>query len=402
MTWTTPVHLSDAYGDAVMTDTPKGYWKLDSTFADFSGGKHVGSAFGSYLFALGAYQTAVYLDGTSFFSVVDHADLDLGDVLTLEAWVLPTSTGTVRNICDKGTGGYIFQISATNFLQFGKTGTAIIVTSTVAIPSDGAWHHVVATKNGATVKLYIDGIDRTGTVTNQTLANTSNDLHVGRDWTGGNSYYGGLDEVAVYSTAISSARVTAHFNARATVAGTVTAAVWNAQVADNLLHLYNGKTLYVPSDPSGDLAAPGKVHGFRSGAFCMPVINRDLITLNSMAYRSDTANGKVDLGVYIDDGNGTTCSKISTTGLTAMPAGAGTKQISLLLPAPILPYTKYWLVIGFAITKSGSGGKLGTVLGTDGPLKPLCKRAVNVMPLPTVITFDAVAPTAAPMIAGFP
>jgi hypothetical protein len=181
---------------------------------------------------------------------------------------------------------------------------------------------------------------------------------------------------------------------------------WNTQIVENLIWAYEGKLLYLPT-PSEDLTASGKVHGIRDGAYCVPVINRDAGTLTQMAYRSDTANSKIDMGIYLDDGNGTTCSKISTTGLTVMAGGAGAKMVPLALPAPVTPFTKYWLVIGFAITKSGSGGKLGTILGTDGPMLSLCKRALNVMPLPTVITFDTSTkardqPTASPCLAAFP
>jgi hypothetical protein len=239
-------------------------------------------------------------------------------------------------------------------------------------------------------------------------------MNIGRKYNGDELFNGGLDELAVYPAALSSARVSAHFTARVTLPGTITAATYNAHVADNLTWRHTGLLLYLPT-PSEDLTAAGKVHGFRSGAFCVPVIANGVGTLNSMAYRSDTANGKVDLGIYLDDGNGTTCSKISTTGLTAMPPGAGSKQISLAQPAPITTYQKYWLVMGFAITKSGSGGKLGTVLGTDGPTTLLCRRAVNVMPLPTVITFETtnpvdpaavpptpIIPTSTPCLAAFP
>jgi len=187
----------------------------------------------------------------------------------------------------------------------------------------------------------------------------------------------------------------------APVQGNPTAAKWNAYVAGDLDFLYRGYGMWLPT-PSQSIDGQSKVHGFNLGAFLVPVMCKDAITLNSIAYRSDTANGTIDLGVYQDDGNGTTCSKVATTDLTPMPGGSGAKQITLENPAPLTPWTKYWLAIGFAITVSGSGGSLGTVLGTDGVLLGLCKRAVNVMPLPTVITFDTVAPTCSPCLAGLP
>jgi hypothetical protein len=184
--------------------------------------------------------------------------------------------------------------------------------------------------------------------------------------------------------------------------GQMTAARYNPMVADNLTWLHDGSPLYLPSDPSGDLTGVPKARAPVNGALCIPVINRDSFTATSMGYRSDTADGKIDLGIYLDDGNGLTISKIATTGLTLMPSGAGPKQIALALPAVLKPLKKYWLVMGMAITVSGSGGAVGAVLGTTGVLLPLCKRAVNCMPLPTVITFDTVAPACSPCLAAYP
>lgn len=152
--------------------------------------------------------------------------MNVGDVVTVEAWVkIAGSTETVRCILDRGpdlavTGAYKLYINANNRLALGKCnnspGHIEIVQSTRTVDVDGVFHHVVATKNGSTVKLYIDTQDVTGTVTNQTLGNhTSGDI-----WTIGMNYFGSadwfngwIDEVAVYPTALSQARITAHWQA---------------------------------------------------------------------------------------------------------------------------------------------------------------------------------------------
>jgi hypothetical protein len=51
-----------------------------------------------------------------------------------------------------------------------RSGTANIGASTVAVHDD-AWHHVVWTKSGATKVIYIDGVDRTGWITDSTATN---------------------------------------------------------------------------------------------------------------------------------------------------------------------------------------------------------------------------------------
>jgi hypothetical protein len=87
------------------------------------------------------------------------------------------------------------------------------VSSTVALALN-QWSHVVVTKSGATVKLYINAVDSTGAVVNATLADTTSALNIGRDVAFPAQYFNGrIDEVAVYPTALSAARVAAHYAA---------------------------------------------------------------------------------------------------------------------------------------------------------------------------------------------
>ena len=82
--------------------------------------------------------------------------------------------------------------------------------------NDGAWHHVVFTRTqtSGTRFLYVDGA-QVGTSTGGTGSlSGSATIDFGRISTGGNYYAGSLDEVAVYSAALSGATVTAHYAAR--------------------------------------------------------------------------------------------------------------------------------------------------------------------------------------------
>lgn len=75
-----------------------------------------------------------------------------------------------------------------------------------------AWHHLVAVYGSGTATLYVDGVAGTGSaiaavgsVTDLVELNTN---HSNTNFAG--AFY---SEVAIYSTALSSSRVTAHFNA---------------------------------------------------------------------------------------------------------------------------------------------------------------------------------------------
>jgi hypothetical protein len=94
----------------------------------------------------------------------------------------------------------------------GGTGAVTTASSTIAV-TDQTWHHVVATKNGSEVRIYIDGVDRTAPGTAVTLSSNATALNIGRASTGSAYTSGDIDEVAIYPTALSAARVQAHYQA---------------------------------------------------------------------------------------------------------------------------------------------------------------------------------------------
>jgi titin len=205
----------------VLADNPVGYWRLDETSGTRAAdtmGKNPGTYTGGYTLAqTGAIpsdaDTAVLFDGTTgYVSAANSTSLTLTDgPLTLEAWVKRGASNHTDVIIHKGTGAYQLRFNASNRLTLAKANTADIASSTAAI-TDTNWHHCVATKNGSSVHLYLDGVDVTGTVTNQTLVNaTGSTLRLGTD---SNTWLKGtLDEVAIYTVVLSPQRVRAHYAA---------------------------------------------------------------------------------------------------------------------------------------------------------------------------------------------
>lgn len=144
--------------------------------------------------------------------------LDLGDgPMTLEAWInLQGRIGIpYRGILSKGNGAYYLRLDGNNTLRWIQAAVYDMGGSTVPVPSTG-WHHVVGTKNGAAMKLYIDGVDRTGPMDNRTLVNTTMQLFLSSDNQGGwhgEVLQGDLAEVAVYNQVLTPAQVLEHYNA---------------------------------------------------------------------------------------------------------------------------------------------------------------------------------------------
>jgi hypothetical protein len=210
------------YQNEVLADTPILYWRLNDSSgaaADTSGNSHPGTYTGSpTLSAAGPLNeggtASVTFNGTSQYVTLAHtAALNVADVLTLECWYKGTASGTNRALIAKGTSSYYLDVEASK-LTLIKAGVGNIVASTVNV-NDNLWHHCVATKNGSTVKLYVDGADVTGAVSNQTMADSTDPFNVAvRSPVASGEYItGSIAEVALYSTALSLARVQAHYNA---------------------------------------------------------------------------------------------------------------------------------------------------------------------------------------------
>jgi Concanavalin A-like lectin/glucanases superfamily/Bacterial Ig-like domain len=217
---------ASAYSQAVLSDGPAAYWRVgepsgslatdqtaNGNLAAYSGGATLGVP-GALS---GDSDTAVSFDGVDdALSAPDAPSLDLSSGATVEAWVKRAKTGWQVVAGKPGNGqsrfeNYALWFDSSNFLRaFFGNGLAYASISS-ATPLDTNWHHVAATYDNATIRLYIDGaLNASGAASVQLTPNTQ-PMNVGRDQF--NSYYfgGRLDEVAVYPTALSAARISRHY-----------------------------------------------------------------------------------------------------------------------------------------------------------------------------------------------
>jgi len=161
--------------------------------------------------------TAVRLNGTSqYVTVADNTTLNVANgPLSVEAWVkftsIPSSTAVVVR---RGTNAYSlgFNGGAGNTFYLTKAGSSTdIVTTSTTVSDTTTWHHIVATKTGATSHIYLDGQDVTTIVGDQTLADPGTALWIGANQ-GSNQYFpGSIDEVAVYNVVLTAAQVLDHY-----------------------------------------------------------------------------------------------------------------------------------------------------------------------------------------------
>jgi len=214
------------YSATVLGDGPVGYWRFGEpsgpTAIDSSGNNHHGTYLGGPLLGqpgalAGDPDTAVLLDGVDdVVRVPDAAGLDMGDQFTLEGWIKRSSDAKSHALFNKGSGGLhlvVMNAGAGNKVHLRKTNVSTIATSTAAVPADGLFHHIAATKIGTTVKIYVDGVEGTTPVSPiQVVQNTAFPLLFGS----GGTLPATIDEFAIYDQVLTGAEIAAHYAAGTT------------------------------------------------------------------------------------------------------------------------------------------------------------------------------------------
>jgi len=224
----------NAYEEALAADNPVFVASMEEAsgnLTDLIAGK-VGTVTGSPTYGAAAFVTGKtsidFSNVADYFTFSDHADLDLGDTgFTIEFWYArDDDTGGNQVIINKQTNAYAVNIVSTDKFQFGKAGVAGIVRTVETIPSDGSQHHYAITRSAASLAghaIYIDGVSVSIEASDSptaSLADNALALEIGRE-AGQQSAGGKLAYVAFYKTALSAARILAHYNAAAS-GGSVT------------------------------------------------------------------------------------------------------------------------------------------------------------------------------------
>lgn len=176
---------------------------------------------------LGA-DAAMNFDGATGCAV-SAAAVSNPTTFSLETWFRTTTTtgGWLVGFGDKSTptaNGVSHDrniyLRDNGMLTFGTWIGSVSSVTTTKSYNDGGWHQVVATLSSAGTRLYVDGALQ-GSSGTTTAENVTGYWHVGCDmigsgWPGVPSSYffaGDLDEVAIYTTALSATAVASHFRA---------------------------------------------------------------------------------------------------------------------------------------------------------------------------------------------
>ena len=189
-----------------------------TTVADASGNKNTGSITGATWTTQGRSGGALSFNGTSNLVLIpSSASLNVSAAMTLEAWIYPTASQSGwRTIMQREVDAYFLNASNdTGALRpsGGGTfrGTVAFVTGTTANPVN-AWTHVALTYDGATLRLYVNGVLTASQARTGAVQTNSSPLRIGGNSPYGEYFQGRIDEVRVYNRALSQAEIQTDMN----------------------------------------------------------------------------------------------------------------------------------------------------------------------------------------------
>ncbi len=194
------------------------WWKAEGNTAELVNNT-LGSVLGNTTYVPGRVGQAFSFDGTGDTMVAGtNVNWRLQD-FTIEAWIKrasPTQSSTSANnaeLIGYGNGGYGFGLMDDGRLFLTKIDISIIYS--VLTVTDTNWHHVAVTKEGPTVIMYLDGTGNAAGAYGDTFSFGTALGVGGRGDNQANSFYGRIDEAAIYSRPLAGAEILSIFNAGA-------------------------------------------------------------------------------------------------------------------------------------------------------------------------------------------
>ncbi len=217
------------------------HWEFEDDLLDSKDGNNGEFFIGSENYVSGAFGKSLKFLSGDYVKVLHNSNLNPTEELSVEVWVNPDSndnpqiSALVKKSDVDQTNGYT--IEGANHIYGGKNKFRFIIylgaddcpgdgdlglpvgwCSTGPTPSlDSEWHQLVGTYDGSKMKLYLNGVLVSGSTfeVSGEIGESLNDLMIGKDPSNPDVPVrfskGKIDEVAIYSCALTSQEVLEHY-----------------------------------------------------------------------------------------------------------------------------------------------------------------------------------------------
>jgi concanavalin A-like lectin/glucanase superfamily protein len=178
---------------------------------DVTGNGHTGTLSGA-TWALGRFEGALSFDGVDdWVTVTDAATLDLTTGMTLEAWLHPTALSGWRSaIMKETTTGLAYALYASDGAvptgSMSRAGVDYHAQGTAALALN-TWTHVAVTYDGATLRLFVNAVERGTLAVSGSLAGSTGPLRIGGNAVWDEHFSGRIDEVRIYNRPLTATEI---------------------------------------------------------------------------------------------------------------------------------------------------------------------------------------------------
>lgn len=330
-----------SYSSEVLARSPYGYWRhgeaSGTTAADSSGNARDGTytngpTLGTTGLLTGDSDTAVtYASASSQrMNVPDDNGLDGLTTFTIVALIKPTTvTGTpmiVGRDVNSGGRSFHFRLGSSKLVFTRIPGSTVNATSATTLVAN-TQYHVAAVYDGTDIRLYIDGaLDGTPAACTGSMGTSTTDLQIAhrRSSTTGapvDFYNGVLDEVAVFTTALSASDIAALYAAASTppTSGSASLSLSASGGAEATGGGTAALALSATGDTGADTAGTASLSFSASGGTTAPEAAAGTASLSLSA----------EAGVVSAASSGNAALDLSAQGQMPLPA-AGTASLTFL------------------------------------------------------------------------
>lgn len=218
------VALAASFARAATGSGCVGEWGLNegsgTVLTDQSASHNDGVLNGATWTTAGKYSGGIATSGLSgsYARISDSTSLRLTSAFTLEGWFYPTSVSSAwHDGIYKGGNDDYFLMPASDRSSLPACGGTFggandFVNGSAALPVN-AWSHVACTYDGSAIRIFVNGVQVGSKARSGAVQQSSGSVTLGGDPQWGQYFAGRIDEVRIYSRALTAPEISADMNA---------------------------------------------------------------------------------------------------------------------------------------------------------------------------------------------